>query len=210
MLRHVKRVHCCVTFAILVACAVSTGTTQAQRLLRWKLQPGETMQVQLSQDMNTETSIGSTPLKSSVHMLMMMNWQILEVNSEGTAEIAQSIERIRMNVQSPGAAPLTYDSAATEEPTGLAQAVASGIRPFLGVKFIQSMTSRGEIISVRLSDEAAAALDEAPSGNQIKQMFSSEGLKSLVSQAAAVLPEGPVSQGDQWHGNSAVQSPWGN
>jgi hypothetical protein len=159
--------------------------------------------------MNSEASIQGAVFSSTVDLAMTMKWQVTGVDQEGTAEMSQAIERMKMTMETPGLESVTYDSASKDIPTGPAKSVAEGIGPLLGVKFIQRMNDRGEIIDVRLSEEASQALDEVPSGAELKEMFSKEGLKSLVNQAAAVLPQQPVRPGDTWQGKSQVASPAG-
>lgn len=190
--------------------SLSSSQATAQKLLRWKLQPGETIEVRLAQVMNTEAAIQDAVLKSTVEMLMSMKWEVIGIDAQGTAEMTQSIERMKMNMVTPGMDKLTYDSESKEAPAGPARSIAAGIEPLLGVKFIQKMNNRGEIVDVRLSPEAAEALDRVPSGAQLKEMFSEDGLKSLVSQAAAVLPEAPVRPGDTWQGLSETKSSAGD
>ena len=198
-----------VGLAYFLLCLVGSQTP-AQKLLRWRLRPGETIQVQLSQKMDTAAQIQGAELKSTVDMAMVMKWQVMGVDANGTAEMTQSIERMKMTMQSPGYDTVTYDSATKTKAEGPAQSIAAGIEPLLGVKFIQKMNNRGEIVDLRLSKEAAEALDRVPSGAQVKEMFSKDGLKSLVSQAAAVLPDKPVRPGDTWRGHSVTKSPAGD
>jgi hypothetical protein len=184
-------------------------SASAQKRLRWTLEPGETVKVQFSQVMDTEASIQSAVLQSTVQMSMAMKWHVLNVDAEGTAEMAQSIEQLKIVMNSPGAGEVSYDSSAPQQPDGLAKDLASGIEPLIGMRFIQKMNDRGEILDVRLSDEASAALDKSPLGSQLKEVFSREGLDALVNQTAAVLPQHPVRPGDTWTGTSETKSPVG-
>jgi hypothetical protein len=114
-----------------------------------------------------------------------------------------------MKIQTPGGAPVVYDSASKDPPVGMAKNLAKNIQPLIGVEFIQTMSSRGEIIDVRLSDTANAKLAGAPAGAEVRQVFSEDGVKSLLHQAATVLPERAVKPGDQWTGVTRTQSPVG-
>jgi hypothetical protein len=71
------------------------------------------------------------------------------------------------------------------------------------------MTNRGEILDVKLTPDAQAKLAKQPTGAQLKEMFSKEGMKSLLHQAATVLPEKPVKPGDSWKGTTETKSPVG-
>lgn len=189
--------------------AVMVSETQAQRVLRWKLQPGQAINVSFVQDMDMESNVMGKAIKSSADMAMVMNWQVQRVGQDGSAEMKQSISRLKMTMQTPGSQPVSYDSASPNPPEGLAKNLAGSIEPLVGVEFVQKMTDRGEIVDVRLSDKSAERLKQAPESAQMQQLFSKDGLKSLLKQAATVLPEGPLKPGDQWTGTSTAQSPVG-
>jgi hypothetical protein len=195
-----------------LACAVCSGAWGAgpEKLFRWKLHPGQQIHVRLAQTMKSAASIQGTALESSVDMRMSMKWHVLQVDQQGTAEMTQSIEHMSMTVRSPGSDVVQYDSSSPAQAGGVAQGIADGIQPLLGVNFIQRMNARGEILDVRLSPEAEQVLENMPAGAQLKEMFSENGIKTLVNQAAAVLPEHPVRPGDQWRGQAETKSPAGS
>ena len=197
---------------LLVCALVLTAVTaesRAERLLRWKLQPGETIDVRIVQDMDMTSNVLGKSLLSSADMSMVMRWVVKDVDQEGVTEIRQSIRRLRMAVETPGSAAVVYDSASQDTPVGLAKNLAKNMQPLIGVEFIQTMSPRGEIIDVRLSAVANAKLARAPAGAAVRQVFSEDGVKSLLQQAATVLPERSVKTGDQWTGVTRTQSPLG-
>ena len=192
----------------LVLTSVATES-RAERLLRWKLQPGETIDVRMVQDMDMTSNVLGKSLASSADMSMLMRWIVKDVDREGVTEMHQSIQRLRMKIQTPGGAPVVYDSASKDSPVGMAENLAKNMQPLIGVEFIQTMSPRGEIIDVRLSETANAKLAGAPEGAEVRQVFSEDGVKSLLHQAATVLPERAVKPGDQWTGVTRTQSPVG-
>ena len=188
---------------------LSVTQADAQKLLRWKLQAGESLRLTFDQDMIMETSIMGNEIKSTADMAMVLNWNVRQVGSDGVADIVQSIERLHMKMQTPGGDPVEYDSAQPTQPQGLAKTLADSIQPLVGIEFVQRMNDRGEIIDVRLSDRGVAQLATAPAATQLQEIFSKQGMKSLLHQAATVLPEGPVKPGDRWKGVSETKSPVG-
>jgi hypothetical protein len=195
-------------FLVLAVVALASPV-QAERLLRWKLKPGEAIDVRLVQDMDMTSTVLGKKLGSSADMSMVMRWNVENVGAEGVSQLRQSIQRLRMSMQTPGSDPVVYDSANASVADGMAKQLAENMAPLIGVEFIQSMSSRGEIIDVRLSDEAAAKLAKSPASAQLQQVFSKEGIKSLMHQAATVLPEKSVKPGDQWTGQTRTDSPVG-
>ena len=192
------------TLSILVA-----SQTQAERLLRWKLQPGETIDVRFVQDMDMVSTVLGKQLESSADMSMIMRWNVERVSQQGATQMRQSIQRLRMSMKTPGGAPVVYDSASKEPASGMANQLAQNMSPLIGVEFIQTMSPRGEIMDVRLSEAAAAKLAASPASAQLQQVFSKDGIKSLLHQAATVLPQNSVRPGDSWKGQSKSDSPVG-
>lgn len=195
--------------AILVA-ITCISAVNADKLLRWKLHPGQTLQVQFIQEMGLETKLLDQPVQTSADMAMQMTWQVQRILPEGVAETKQSIDRVWMAMESPGSPPVSYDSAKSEELQGVAKTLADSIEPMLGIEFLQQMDARGEILDVRLTDAAQQKLAQSPGATDMNDMFSKEGLRSLLSQAATVLPEKAVAPGTQWTGTSETKSPVGN
>lgn len=195
--------------AFSLALTTITARSQAERLLRWKLQPGEAINVRMIQDMDMTSNVMGKSLASSADMAMVMRWVVEGVDQDGVSEMRQSIQRLRMTMQTPGGEPVVYDSASKDAPAGMAKNLAKNMQPLIGVEFIQTMSPRGEVIDVRLSDAANERLARAPAGPQLREVFSEDGIKSLLHQAATVLPERAVTVGDQWTGVTRTQSPVG-
>ncbi len=201
-----------------IGCAVSlvlmlTTTTPAQndgKLLRWKLIPGETIEVSFNQEMSMATNLMGNELKSVADMGMVLLWKVDGVAADGTAQISQSIDRLMMKMETPAGEPIQYDSATPGEPEGMTKSLADSIQPLVGVEFSQQMSNRGEILTVELSPQAQAKLAKTPAGAQLSEIFSKDGLKSLLHQAATVLPQEPVRPGDTWQGQSVTKSPVGS
>ena len=190
--------------------AIFVSTANAQKLLRWKFVPGENIQVNFQQDMRMSTDMMGNQIKTTADMGMTLGWQVKTVSPQGVAEIAQSIERLQMNMSNPGSAPIAYDSASTTKPTGVAAQLAAGIESLVGVEVLQQLNPRGEILAVTLSPEAQAQVAKAHAAAQVQQVFSKEGMKALLHQAATVLPEKPVSPGDSWTSQMDTKSPVGS
>lgn len=189
--------------------AVSASPTHADRLLRWKLQPGQAIDVRFVQDMDMMSNVLGKKLASSADMSMIMRWDVEKVGNQGVAQLRQSIQRLRMSMQTPGSEAVVYDSANAAGASGMAKQLASNMSPLIGVEFIQTMSSRGEIIDVQLSKAAQQKLAKSPASAQLQQVFSKDGIKSLMHQAATVLPKEPVRPGSQWSGQTRTDSPVG-
>jgi hypothetical protein len=78
----------------------------------------------------------------------------------------------------------------------------------IGADFTVTMTNRGAIRAVKLSEvaEKAFASVESPA---LKQLFSTEGITQLLGQAAVELPEQAVAPDSSWVATSTTPSPLG-
>ena len=202
--------HACSRCRLLLNRRGACQPTYGQKLLRWELKPGQALDVQFTQDMTIQMNAMGRDLQSSADMGMTMRWNVESVEPDGTARIRQSIDQLSMRLETPGSDPIEYDSAQEEEPVGTAVILATSVDPMVGVEFTQQMSSAGEILAVELSEQAKQQLDAAPSGAQLKEILSQNGLKALLSQAATVFPTTPVKPGDSWTGSTTSKSPVGN
>ncbi len=155
---------------VLVLTAI-TRPGQAEQLLRWKLRPGEAINVKMAQNMDMKANVMGKSLASSADMSMVMRWVVEDVDQDGVTEMRQSIQRLRMSMQTPGGKPVVYDSASQAEPVGMAKNLAQNMQPLIGVEFIQTMSPRGEIIDVRLSDKANAQLAQRRPAHSCAKFF---------------------------------------
>ncbi len=181
----------------------------ADKLLRWKLRPGQSLQLVFQQETDMTTSLGGVDMRSTANMGMSIQWDVADVSTDGTARISQSIRRLTMKMNVPGNQQVEFDSASPEQAEGLGQHLAATINPLVGVCFVQQMTNRGEITDVDLSEESQRSLQKSPAGEQLQKLFSHDGLQALLGQAATVLPHHPVKPGDHWTGTSDLNSPAG-
>jgi len=185
------------------------ATAPAQKLLRWKFKAGEKLSINATQDLNIEMSVSGKSLKVSTDTLTEMTWVVDAVDEEGVATITQAIDRIKIDLESPGMGGVKYDSASGEEPAGAASQVAQGVGPLIGARIAQKMSTLGEVLEVTIPDEVTQKLAKAPGGSRLEQIFSKESLSQLTGQAGVCLPKRPVRKGDRWKRSVEVRLPQG-
>lgn len=198
-----------ISLVFIVAWLATAQSASADKLLRWKLQPGQSLQLNFQQQTDMTTSLGGTDMRSSANVGMSIQWDVADVSSDGTARIGQSIRRLTMKMNIPGNPQVEFDSARTDQAEGLAKHLAATINPLIGLSFVQQMTNRGEITDVDMSEESQKSLRSSAAGEQLQKLFSNDGLQALLGQAATVLPHHPVKPGDRWKGTSEFNSPAG-
>ncbi len=198
----------CWTISTLLLSVILAGSSEAQgpKLLRWKLKSGDAMDVILQQTVDAEQSIFGNELKSKADMQLDMRWLVRSVSPEEVAEIQQSVEHIRMKMEAPGTGSVEFDSSSAKDLSGMAKVLYDNVQPMIGLHILQRMNSRGEILDVRLSDEAQQKLKASGAAQQI---LAKEDIESMLAQSAAVLPVKPVRPGESWEGATTSKSPLG-
>lgn len=195
-----------VLLAIVLPGGWSVTGRAADEALRWRFSAGESLQVSFLQTANTETVGAGVPTSISIVMGMDMTWRVEEVAADGSATMSQSFDRLTMSMKTGDVASVDYDSAAV--PTSApAKEIADAVAPLIGPKFQLTMSDRGEIQDVKLSDAAQQAAANTREG--LKSFFSADGISRVLRQSVIVFPEKPLAVGDQWEARSRVESPLG-
>jgi hypothetical protein len=180
----------------------------ADTLLRWKFAEGEQLQVTVDQHTVTEATGAGKPTGVDITMQMRMGWTVDSVEPDGTAQITQRFERFAVTMKSGEAEPIEYASDSEAKPSGAAADIAAAVGPVIGADFTVTMTERGAISDVKLSDAASAAFASVDSP-ALKQMFSVAGISQLLRQAAVECPEQALAPGGNWSVELTTPSPLG-
>lgn len=169
-----------------------------QESLRWKFKEGESHQYTLEQKTENTAMVQGQEITTTILQTVEMTWAVKSVEADGSARVAQTIDRIKMELNSPFAG-FAYDSQAEQPAEGPAAQLAPVINALIGTPITLLMNPRGEVNEVEVPDEMVQKLQNAgPAAQSLKGLASKEGMKGLIGQSTLVLPEEPVSQGDNW------------
>ena len=195
-----RRTSCWLSFlAVLTLVALTERNGRAQKPLRWQFKSGEKLALLVKQKSTTQTSVNNRTLTMQTELEMDVAWSVDAVNDQQTAQMTQAFTRVAVKLQMPGVPDvITYDSAKTKSPSGVAKSFAARIRPLIGAKFHLSMTSRGEITEVRLSKEASKTLADVRDGSRLKSLFSKEKIADILRQSTMQLPATPLAAKAMW------------
>jgi len=179
---------------------------QADEPLRWKFKAGEAFDYQWTRDMNLNVDAGRAgQMATFTEQTMNMTWSVRSVDDQGDAVIEQKIGRVRMTMAMPGGQGFDYDTDSEEPAVGMAAMIAPTLKAMTAGELSFTMSPRGEIRDVEISDELAESLKHGPGG----ETGAVEQFKSMVSQVAFALPENPPQIGETWTTKLAVSSPTG-
>jgi hypothetical protein len=198
---------------VVASLAVAVGLqaeARADAPLRWKFKAGETVHYNLIQKTDTTMKLADGRTGGSkVSQNSDIRWTVESVSADGVAELTQTIDRIRVRMDSvTGQPPFEYDSASDEPlPKGaLATGLAPVFKALAGLKCTLVMDPRGEIREVRIADSVVESLEKSFKGG-LGHLFSKEALKNMVGQSSLVLPEAAVEKGKTWAEKSETASP---
>ena len=134
---------------VLFVLAGPGGPSARGATLRWKFKPGETLHYTMDQK---TVVIGKLPVldtKSTLTQTIEMTWTVKRVESNGQAELTQTITRIRDQVDGT-VGTYTYDSKDGKEPESLIAAAKIPVfKALLGAVVPFKMSPRGELVEVR-------------------------------------------------------------
>ena len=187
-------------FALRIFLGLTTiAAAQSGITLEWKFTPGETVNLEMSQSIAMKMDVAGRAMNNTTETKSWMSWKCVEVDSDGIATIESTVDRMKMELQTP-LGPMKFDTA-DEEDSPQSAALAGQIRPIVGKVSTQQMNPSGKIVEATLPEEVKDMTSRA--------MGSSDMLKTLSTNASLTFPEEPLKVGDTWSENMEVPSPVG-
>lgn len=175
----------------------------AQDILKWKLQTGEQLRYQVAQTNKTGMKVAGLPAQeTTLQQAMDMFWKVKNVSGGGAVKMDQTINRVRMNVESP-MGKFAYDTKELSEPQEpQLKAMATSLSAIVQKNFEVDMAANGKVTNVRVPEEVLAAIKESAAGNQ--NAVNDETIKEMMKQSPVTLPPGPVSPGAKWQSDKSI------
>lgn len=190
--------------ALLIAGAAAT-TAQAQSTLRWKFQPGETLNYQMGQKSTSKLSRMGQSVETSITQTIDTAWTAKSVEN-GIADVTIKIQRLRSNLTAPNAT-LNFDSQNEKPPEGpIGEALGPILQAMAGSEISLKIDDRGEITDVKVSQKLVDAVKaRAGAGAGAGGAFSEDRFKDQFKQSIFVFPKEPIQAGSTW--TSKVELP---
>jgi len=185
-----------------------TSMAFAQEQLAWRFTPGESLNYVVQQSMTMTMDVAGKQQTIEMKQAMDMQWKIADVDSaSGDVNMAQTVERMRMNSKGGPIGAIDYDSASEDAPTTpYGRALADVFKKLIGQEFGVHMKSTGKIDEVTVPASLVASLKQSgAAGNTLDEAT----LKQLMTQSAITLPEKPIQQNDSWDSVQQVEMAFG-
>lgn len=167
---------------------------QAKTTLRWKFQKGDHIQYSVDAQSTTRMNLpdtGAAPanLTTIVSTTIEFTWSVEGVAEDGTAQVSQALDRVRIAMKAPGGELSEDTKTGTQKGSERSKALQEVIGARLGFR----ITPLGEVTEINLSDRLAKAM-----GGAAARGFAEERLRESVDLVALVLPRQPIGVGTQW------------
>ena len=143
----------------IISCALAADCLAAESALVWKLKQGDEQHYLITQSNKMSMNLGQagatdTQFKQRINM----TWNVKSVDENGTAELEQSIDRIRLEMEAPGQKGIEYDTKSDEAPRGYAAMLVPLYKAMTSVPFQATITARGEFTSFVVPKKTVEAL----------------------------------------------------
>jgi hypothetical protein len=195
----------------LVIAALIAPEARAEARLRWNFVRGKEYHYTLTQKTTSVISpAGPKPsddtqaqtIKSTLNMVFDMTFTPKEIARDGSASLVLSFDRIRMDLAHP-LGKLDFDSASGRTPEGPMVV----LQTMIGTPIELRMSTRGEVLDVKVPAKIGAALRAAGPGSQgTANLATAEGLKNMLGQTFPVFPEETIDPGKQWGSADPITS----
>jgi len=160
----------------------------SQQEFRWKFREGETRDMEMTQEIVHEMNEKRTETSQT----MWLRWQIKKVDEQGTADVEQSVRRLKMSIDDKPV--IDTDN---PEPQEDDTPIAARLRALMRVRFTAETTSRGEIVGVQFEPEVLDRLRD-------QLGLDEKTIQQTFAQETILFPIRPLDVGATW--SSTTQS----
>jgi hypothetical protein len=179
----------------------------AANTLRWKLQTGDNLSLEVSRVTESTTKSDATEFSDRFEQITDEHWKVLSVDQLGVATIRQTFERIRGTVEGSDGT-RRYDSAASENPI-ISDPEILYLKTLLGATFTFVMDSSGQITEAH-ADTRTISLFQQDSLASRASWISPHGIEQTLKQVIPTFPKSALVKGDTWKDTVEVKSTGGN
>jgi hypothetical protein len=198
------------SLAVLAATLCPAGSQAAERTLRWKFKAGDSLGCVIDQQMVQTLKIANEDVKITISQLIDLRWDVKDVSSDGVASMTQTIDKIRMKVETPQGVAIDYDTSSGKDPEGQAAMLTPMFKALVKQPMTYNMSSSGVITDLQLPKEMIDGFKKVPGIERMGGMFSEDGMKQMISQGALTLPAESIDVGKTWQNEAVVdQGPLG-
>ncbi len=179
----------------------------AETPLRWKFKAGETLNYVLDRAVEGKLNLSGADLEFKVNMTFDSTWKVKSVAADGMAGIEQTIDRVQINMSSPLAGAIEYDSQDGKTPDNpLWSQMEPMVAGMLGQTFLWNVSPQGKVSDIKLPEKLSEIFAKQAGGGNRSQgamgignnPFSEKGVKELIEKSVLRLPEVAPAKDVSW------------
>jgi hypothetical protein len=195
-----------------VACGcLSTATANAaDTLLRWKFKEGDSMNYVMQRASEAKIDLSGSQIEFNSGMTFDTSWKIKSVDSDGSAVVEQTLDRIQLKMDSPLGGGLNYDSKVPGSGEGQVwEMMGPMFEAMVGQTFSMKVSPIGKVTDIKIPEKIAAQLAKAaanpgrrnPLGAMGGMGLSEASIKEMLERSFVLLPEKAVAADVTWKQN---------
>lgn len=177
--------------------ALGAADARAEKVLRWKFKEGDALHFITKMNMAQSLTVMGMAQKSNVDQTTAVTWVVTSVDADGTAEMAQRVDRIKMKI-SGGPIAATIDTNGPEPMDQMGKLISPLFKAMVKHPLTLRMSAQGVISDVVLPEGLKEAMQSDPALAQVGSMFSEVNLKQMNGAGVLKLPEEAVTGGSTW------------
>lgn len=200
----------CLTLAMLIlSLAAYASTAGADDKLVWKFSEGQELNYVLDRSVEGSMDLSGSVFEFTMGMGFDVTWKVKSVADDGAAVVEQTVDRIRIKMDSPLGGALDYDSAKETAPEGpIWEQMKPVVTSMLKQSFAVNISPQGVVSDIKLPQslvdhfaaQEQAGADGAPrrrGGMPGMEGFSENGIKQLIARMVQRLPDESAAD-DSW------------
>ncbi len=196
-----------IVFLSALCAAILSSAASAQTTLRYKFKEGQKLGYVIEQKMKSTASINNMDIETKMNMSMDMTWNVVAVNSDGSAKMQMKVTYVKMSMDGP-AGQVEVDSKQKNDPDDAIGKIFSQIvKATATMEMTGTMQAGGEMKDIKVSEETIKSMKNLPGADKLGDMLSPESFKAMVSNL--VFPADAVAKGKTWTNKNTAKTPVG-
>jgi hypothetical protein len=188
------------------------GPVRAEKVdLAWKFAAGEQADYVLGRDRVAKLDLNGNEIEIGISNTVDLHLTVRSIEAD-TFTVELKLNRIKMKVDSPIEL-VEYDSAGLipGDESSLWPSLKDRLEKLVGSQATVILSKKGEVREVTLPDDVVSALEAESPNPQVQRfmsgVFDVAGIKSMIKQTFAPLPQDPSDVGSQWKTNEEIDRP---
>ena len=198
----------CLTCLVVILLAAVGSAAGDDTTLRWKFTTGQKRSFVVNQSTVIKMDFSGNETVTKYTQTTEVSWDVKSVDKDGTADVLQTIDRIRFQVTSPPpGGNVDFDTANKEDAPGTLP-VSKLFRSIAGSQFKMKITPRGEVRDFTIPTKLVETIKSA--GRDARMLGNEESIRNPCSQSLVIFPEAAVGPGGKaWTGSRKMPMPFG-